>query len=674
MRTLIRSCRPMLVPAFLLSCLLPLRTHAQGNIDWEELWIVMQPATQTGTYGWMAGQRQYTGVAYDKFRDVFYVVNPALVTVGSATVAMPTIRIFDPSTGLPKLSMGRHATTGAGGYLPVPLDTVVAARGWPDSTWGGYAQGQFSLYKIDVDDEGRIYACNLAAPIWGICFPGPPPNCDPTYLSQGPFRVYRWDTPTSTPRRVYATLNASANATGSLTNSEMPWRRIGDAFDVVGKRERVLDPATQQYKVVDSTRIYVSCAGDTSAGSLNDEILVLQTDTTRTVSDGLGRMLPMHLAKRMISWLSGHGGQGVAAVDATSLSDVWMARGGSMVVKGRQHRKIGTWPILDTLVIVSILPTDPITGTGPSGPLATYHIPQNGNKFLVCADGLPSNPANPTAPNYNTRARVMNVTAPMQERREPGLGDTPYLGQNSLTLNGGTNSYISDVDFKLEFDPQGYCPFVTLFLIMSNNGIASFRSRVRFFGCDPVTIRTFDAAVLSGMIRLSWEVEKESNLLGYEVQRRFAGESDYANIGFVQAEGAEGNARAYGYDDTRTPRHESAGSISYRLKQIDTDGSYEYSPTAEVRIDGGGDVRLAQNHPNPFNPTTSIAYTLPADSRVVLTLVNSLGSTVRVLVDAAQSAGAHSVTLDASSLPSGTYTYQLVACGRVLVRSLTVVR
>jgi hypothetical protein len=523
------------------------------------------------------------------------------------------------------------------------------------------------LYKVDVDDEGRIYACNLVVPLWGECRPGPAPNCDSAYLDQGPFRIYRWDTPTSTPRRVYATLNQNATGIGSLASSELPQQRLGDAFDVVGKRVRVLDPATQQYKLVDSTRIYVSGFNAVSAPA-HDEILVIQTDTTRSVSDGLGRNLPMRLAKRLISPLGGHGGGGLAAEDSTALSAVWMSRASATVVKGLQHTKAGAWPLIDTLTIATQLPKDPINGTGPSGPLDAFKAPWNSNQYLLCADGFPSNPSNPADANYNTRARVMNVTRQGQEAREPNLGDTPYVGQRSLDSVFSWGKYLSDCDYSSREISDCY---ITVFLLMSNNGLGAFRSRS---WCIPVTIRTFTATRVNDDVRLAWEVEKEVSFLGYGIQRRFEGDARFADIDFVAARGTGNGAQSYACPDPLTPLHRSAGRIEYRLKQIDTDGSFEYSPIAEVQIAHNNEIVLDQNHPNPFNPSTTISYIIPEATPVRLTLVNTLGRTVRTLVDDYQPAGAHHVLLDASDLPSGSYTYRLEAGGVVMQRRLTVVR
>jgi hypothetical protein len=70
---------------------------------------------------------------------------------------------------------------------------------------------------------------------------------------------------------------------------------------------------------------------------------------------------------------------------------------------------------------------------------------------------------------------------------------------------------------------------------------------------------------------------------------------------------------------------------------------------------------LHQNYPNPFNPTTVISYSLPEESRVRLTLFNTLGAKVSVLVDEVQPAGAREFKWNASDLPSGLYYYRLEA-------------
>ncbi|TLY30016.1 MAG: T9SS type A sorting domain-containing protein [Ignavibacteria bacterium] len=79
---------------------------------------------------------------------------------------------------------------------------------------------------------------------------------------------------------------------------------------------------------------------------------------------------------------------------------------------------------------------------------------------------------------------------------------------------------------------------------------------------------------------------------------------------------------------------------------------------------------LAQNYPDPFNPTTTLRYDLPQPSYVLMTVHNVLGQLVKTLVDGVQDAGFRSVSFDASALPSGVYFYRLQAGDFVGVKKM----
>ena len=70
---------------------------------------------------------------------------------------------------------------------------------------------------------------------------------------------------------------------------------------------------------------------------------------------------------------------------------------------------------------------------------------------------------------------------------------------------------------------------------------------------------------------------------------------------------------------------------------------------------------LAQNFPNPFNPTTMIRFGLPAASAVTLVVYNTLGEEIRTLVNDNLAAGYHVVAFDVSGFPSGLYFYRMRA-------------
>lgn len=79
------------------------------------------------------------------------------------------------------------------------------------------------------------------------------------------------------------------------------------------------------------------------------------------------------------------------------------------------------------------------------------------------------------------------------------------------------------------------------------------------------------------------------------------------------------------------------------------------------------------NYPNPFNPTTTLKFILPAASDVTLRVYDILGREVATLVNDRLEAGEHKVSFDASRLASGVYLYQLQAGNFAETRKLTVI-
>lgn len=87
------------------------------------------------------------------------------------------------------------------------------------------------------------------------------------------------------------------------------------------------------------------------------------------------------------------------------------------------------------------------------------------------------------------------------------------------------------------------------------------------------------------------------------------------------------------------------------------------------------ELTLSQNFPNPFNPTTTIEFTIPEDGRVLLKLYDITGRELVTLLDEEKPAGYyHQVTIDASRFVSGTYFCRLEFTGKQLTRKIALVR
>jgi hypothetical protein len=171
----------------------------------------------------------------------------------------------------------------------------------------------------------------------------------------------------------------------------------------------------------------------------------------------------------------------------------------------------------------------------------------------------------------------------------------------------------------------------------------------------PVELSSFSARVVENTVNLSWITETETNNMGFEVQRKDVNE--FTTVGFVEGKINSTTKQNYSYIDVGIV----SGKYIYRLKQIDLDGTSNYSNTIEVDLSKPVDFTLSQNYPNPFNPSTTINYSLPFESNVKITIFNSLGEVVKELVNSSQQSGYHSVSFKAADISSGIYFYVISA-------------
>ncbi|MCC6550119.1 MAG: T9SS type A sorting domain-containing protein [Ignavibacteriaceae bacterium] len=170
----------------------------------------------------------------------------------------------------------------------------------------------------------------------------------------------------------------------------------------------------------------------------------------------------------------------------------------------------------------------------------------------------------------------------------------------------------------------------------------------------PVELTSFIASVSEGKVILDWTTATETNNARFEVERK-SGNEDWSVIGSVRGSGTTTSSTAYRFTDNSAV----TGIYSYRLKQIDLDGSYEYSNVIEVNVGHPSEFALYQNYPNPFNPSTMISFALPKSEEVSLRIYDILGNEVAVLLSGKLDAGNHTVEFNASELSSGVYLYKL---------------
>ena len=200
----------------------------------------------------------------------------------------------------------------------------------------------------------------------------------------------------------------------------------------------------------------------------------------------------------------------------------------------------------------------------------------------------------------------------------------------------------------------------------------SFNWRTRVANIDytiPVELVSFTANTTLNEVELNWITSTETNNQGFTIERMGI-DGVFEEVGYVAGFGTTTEPKSYSFTDSKLEN----GSYTYRLKQIDFDGSYEYSSEVTVEVELPLEYTLEQNYPNPFNPNTTINYSIAEDGFVKLAVYNLLGEEVATLVNGFQKAERYNVSFNANSLSSGVYVYKIEAANYSSSRKLVLMK
>ena len=191
----------------------------------------------------------------------------------------------------------------------------------------------------------------------------------------------------------------------------------------------------------------------------------------------------------------------------------------------------------------------------------------------------------------------------------------------------------------------------------------------------PVELAGFEAtADGASAVRLSWQTASETNNAGFRIQRKRArergSESAWTTVGSVEGSGTTSQAQSYRFTDPDLPYE--ADALTYRLKQVDTDGTAHLSKTVTVER-GVQELELLGTYPNPARQQATVRYALPDKQEATIRLYDVLGRQVRTVVSGEQE-GRHEQRLDTSRLPSGVYFLRLRAGGKTRTQKLSIVQ
>ena len=189
----------------------------------------------------------------------------------------------------------------------------------------------------------------------------------------------------------------------------------------------------------------------------------------------------------------------------------------------------------------------------------------------------------------------------------------------------------------------------------------------------PVELSTLSAVVIGSSVKLNWRTETEINNFGFEIERSESQDArgeKWDKIGFVNGNGNSNSPKNYTFKDNGL----LPGKYSYRLKQIDNDGQFEYSKNIEVDFNSPKKFELTQNYPNPFNPVTTISWEIPTDGLVTLKIYDILGKEIYTVADEYQQAGSYQRNFDGSSLSSGMYFFTLQSGSFIQTRKMILMK
>jgi hypothetical protein len=177
---------------------------------------------------------------------------------------------------------------------------------------------------------------------------------------------------------------------------------------------------------------------------------------------------------------------------------------------------------------------------------------------------------------------------------------------------------------------------------------------------------------ITGGVKIIWEVADETDALEYRLFRAGAGNTAGSIVGTVPA----GGRSRYEFIDTDVPLDRTC---RYTLIAVERDRSETFLGSRELAARSAAPLSLAQNLPNPFNPQTTITFTVPEPVRVHLAVFDARGKLVNVLLDKPLNEGRHEARWNGDdhagrAAPSGVYFYRLRAGKQVLTKKMILLK
>ncbi len=252
------------------------------------------------------------------------------------------------------------------------------------------------------------------------------------------------------------------------------------------------------------------------------------------------------------------------------------------------------------------------------------------------------------------------------------LGTMPITEETIFSSSGVQTGLTRWGDYtQMSVDPAEPDVFWYVNQYQPSTGGFNWRTRIASidFALVPVELTSFNAVSANDEVELNWSTATETNNQGFQIERK-SGNSEFEEVGYVAGFGTTTEAKSYSFVDAGV----TVGTYTYRLKQIDFSGKFEYTHEVNVDVTSPIEYALEQNHPNPFNPSTMIKYSIAEDGFVKLAVYNLTGEEVALLVNSQQKAGRYEIDFNASNIASGVYIYRMESSNFITSKKLMLMK
>lgn len=307
------------------------------------------------------------------------------------------------------------------------------------------------------------------------------------------------------------------------------------------------------------------------------------------------------------------------------------------------------------------------------GVVYEFDQPNHSTWYYCVESGARPNISHTTLDLVTTNSCALKVTA--CGTWAPPTGDPGTLNENSGSCGVGPSAPTQTSiglkwDEELDAGTRGLYYFTvegnfaaepTLWHTKAGNGFDSAMvtgpsTSCRSGGSLPVELQSMQAHVEGQRVYLTWETASETDNAGFEIEQATRAGA-FQQIGFVRGQGTSLEPHSYSFHvDAVSP-----GVHTFRLKQIDFDGTFAYSPEIEAVVETPAGYVFEDAFPNPFTARTGFRFSVEETQEVRLELYDVQGRLVKVLYQGHATAGRmQEVEINGAGLPGGVYFAHLI--------------